>query len=136
MSVLVWIWLRNSNTHAHGLQDACLMPDFCFHGYFFFFFFEFIKSNCVFYWAHHRLAPRVAAPLCANISPAYQGETTCVYLSLPAQTDSRLRVLSFFFCGFWQLASDSSVSITAISKPDPQSAKQLETKQHERLKIK
>ena len=48
----------------------------------------------------------------------------------------RLRVLSFFFCGFWQPAPDSSMSITVISRPDLQSAKQLETKQHEWLCVK
>lgn len=62
-----------------------------------------------------------AAPLRANISPALTGGAACVYLPRLARAGADQRVLSFFFCGFWQPAPDSSACISAISRPDVQS---------------
>lgn len=120
LSVLVWIWLRNIN--AHG--PHCI---FCAYS----------LKIIVFCSADHRLAPpqSCSCSLSQHKPCVLRRDYQCLPL-LTAQTNGRPRVLSFFLCGFWQPTPDSFMSITAISRPDLQSAKQLETKQQEWLNMK
>lgn len=110
---LCWFRLHESNAR---LADCSALASYLF-------FCVFIKNNCVFYQGDHRLAPpRSSSSVQGQHKPCIpKSGSTSVYLCLPAQTSSRLRVLSSFSCGLWQPAPDSSMSISAISGPGPRS---------------
>lgn len=55
LSVLVWIWLHDSNAHGLCCSDCTVNASYLFSRVFFVV--AFIKNNCIFYWAYHRLAP-------------------------------------------------------------------------------
>lgn len=118
LSVPVWIWLRNINGRTA-------------------FFCAYSLKIIVFCSADHRLAPpqSCSCSLSQHKPCVLRRDYQCLPL-LTAQTNGRRRCSPLFFCGFWQPTPDSFMSITAISRPDLQSAKQLETKQQERLNMK